>query len=422
MRERLQNWIKQARPHLEGARRLFARTIPEARRLPGRAVAVVRMAPAACAALAVVGAALTASSMTRPPSDPAHVSRIVASVGTDLSDDALRRVSMGLDPAGLALARRHDPALTPAVWGVTPGWENLSLSGRPPMDALSRAGVEMQRLNAATPIVSGAIRSISAFRFRPDSEADRRRALRCLTQAVYYEAALEPRNGQEAVAQVVLNRVRDANFPASVCGVVYQGAERVTGCQFSFTCDGSLARGPVAWAWNRAESVARAALNGYVADWVGTATHYHADYVLPWWAPSLTKVNQVGAHIFYRWKGASGETAAFHQAYSGREPVIDEARFSRPRLVQVIADAAAAEQAGLVDEGRTVVIDGVTRQVGIISMGGRRRANSDEIAEINARMAQYEANQSAPPVPQLEVEEINRPADPPQPSGPAATE
>ena len=59
------------------------------------------------------------------------------------------------------------------------------------------------------------------------------------------------------MAQVILNRVRDPNFPASVCGVVYQGAERVTGCQFSFTCDGSLARPPVAWAWNQAESVAR---------------------------------------------------------------------------------------------------------------------------------------------------------------------
>src|SRR5690606_25902319 len=155
--------------------------------------------------------------------------------------------------------------------------ENLSLSGRPPMDALGRAGGDIQRINAAAPIVSGALRPISAFRFRPDSDTDRRRAIRCLTQAAYYAAALEPRNGQEAVAQVVLNRVRDPNFPASVCGVVYQGAERVTGCQFSFTCDGSLARTPIAWAWNRAESVARAALDGFVADWVGTATHYHAD-------------------------------------------------------------------------------------------------------------------------------------------------
>ena len=350
--------------------------------------------------------------MSRPLTDSDDVSHIVASTGSDLSDAALRRYVAGLDPAGLALARRHDPALTPAVWGLTPGWDNLSLSGRPPMDALSRAGVEMQRINAATPIVSGALRPISAFSFQPDSDGDRRRALRCLTQAIYYESALEPRNGQEAVAQVILNRVRDPNFPASVCGVVYQGAERVTGCQFSFTCDGSLARPPVAWAWNQAESVARAALNGHVAASVGTATHYHADYVLAWWAPTLTKVNQIGAHIFYRWIGSSGDTAAFRQAYSGREPVIDEARFSRPRLSRIITDAAALEDAGLVEEGRTVVIDGQTRQVGVISLGGRRQPTSEDIAAINARMAEYEAAESTPAIPQIEVEEINRPAPP----------
>jgi hypothetical protein len=287
------------------------------------------------------------------------------------------------------------------------------------MDALSRSGLQAQRLNAAVPVVSGALRPIGAFRFTVASSGDRARALRCLTQAVYYEAALEPRNGQEAVAQVVLNRVRDPNFPPSVCGVVYQGAERVTGCQFSFTCDGSLARTPVAWAWNRAQDVAEAALGGFVADWVGTATHYHADYVHPWWAPTLTKVNQVGAHIFYRWIGSNGDTRAFRQAYSGREPVIDEARFSRPRLTQIVADAEALEQAGLIEEGGTVVIDGRTRQVGIISLGGRRQATPDEIAAINARIAEYEREQASPAVPQIEVEEINRPAPP---SGPPASE
>lgn len=389
------------------ADRLAAQAGPAARRLAARTAAIVRLAPAAFAALGVMGLALSASSMSGS-GGRADVHGIVAAVGPDLSDAALARLSARLDPAALSLARRHDPALTPAVWGVTPGWENLSLSGRPPMDALSRAGIEAQRVNAAIPIVSGAVRPIGAFRFTPASTADRNRAIRCLTQAIYYEAALEPRQGQEAVAQVVLNRVRDPNFPASICGVVYQGAERITGCQFSFTCDGSLARAPVAWAWRRAENVARAALDGFVAGWVGTATHYHADYVRPWWAPTLTKVNQVGAHIFYRWIGANGDTRAFTQRYSGREPVIDEARFARPRLIQ-IADAEAAEEAGLIEEGRTVVIDGRVRQVGVVSLGGRRQATPEEIAEINARMAEFEARQDAPAAPpQLEVEEINR--------------
>jgi spore germination cell wall hydrolase CwlJ-like protein len=368
-------------------------------------------------ALVAGGLVMAASTPSAFGPENATVNAIVAEVGPDLSDAALLRVSSRLDPAGLALARRHDPALTPAVWGLTPGWDNLSLSGRPPLDALGRAGVEIQRLNAASPVVTGALRPISAFAFRPTSEADRRRAQRCLTQAIYYEAALEPHAGQQAVAQVVLNRVRDPNFPASVCGVVFQGAERTTGCQFSFTCDGSLARTPVAWAWNRAEAVAREALAGHVADSVGTATHYHADYVRPWWAPSLTKVNQIGAHIFYRWRGGSGETTAFRQAYSGREPVIDEARFARPRLIQIINDAAALEAAGVVAEGRTVVIDGQVRQVGILSLGGRRQPTRDDIAAINARMAEYEAGNPEGGVPLLDVEEVNRPS--PEPPGTA---
>jgi hypothetical protein len=173
----------------------------------------------------------------------------------------------------------------------------------------------------------------------------------------------------------------------------------------------------VAWAWNRAEAVAREALAGHVADSVGTATHYHADYVRPWWAPSLTKVNQIGAHIFYRWRGGSGETTAFRQAYSGREPVIDEARFARPRLIQIINDAAALEAAGVVAEGRTVVIDGQVRQVGILSLGGRRQPTRDDIAAINARMAEYEAGNPEGGVPLLDVEEVNRPS--PEPPGTA---
>ncbi|WP_296819497.1 cell wall hydrolase [Brevundimonas sp.] len=396
--------------------RTARRASPHARRAVVGLVDWMRVAPAALAAVLVMGAALSASSSIRDL-ERADVRGIVSTVGPDLSDDALIRLSGRLDPAALALARRHDPALTPAVWGVTPGWENLSLTGRPVMDALTRTGVDAQRLNAAVPVVSGALRPIADFRFTPASDGDRRRALRCLTQAVYYEAALEPRRGQEAVAQVILNRVRDPNFPASVCGVVYQGAERVTGCQFSFTCDGSLSRAPVAWAWNRAEDVARRALEGFTAAWVGTATHYHADYVRPWWSPTVTKVNQVGAHIFYRWTGAAGDTPAFRQAYSGREPVIDEARFARPRLLQVATSAEELEQAGVIQEGRTVVIDGRERQVGIVSLGGRRQAQSDEIAAINARLAEYEAGleprrDPRPAVPQLDVEEVGRPEQP----------
>ncbi|WP_230206972.1 cell wall hydrolase [Novosphingobium sp. Gsoil 351] len=148
-------------------------------------------------------------------------------------------------------------------------------------------------------------------------------ALTCLTQAVYYEAANEPMTGRRAVAQVVLNRMRHPAYPKSVCGVVYQGWERTTGCQFSFTCDGSLLRHPAARSWAEAQDVARAALSGYVEPSVGTATFYHADYVLPKWAFTLNKIQQIGAHIFYRFPGAWGNTSTFNGGYSGVERIPD---------------------------------------------------------------------------------------------------
>ena len=146
-------------------------------------------------------------------------------------------------------------------------------------------------------------------------------ALRCLTQAVYYEAAVEPLQGRRAVAQVVLNRMRHPAYPHSVCGVVYQGSERRTGCQFSFTCDGSLLRAPAAGPWREAQEVAREALAGRTEPSVGTATHYHADYVLPKWAFQLGKISQIGRHIFYRFTGGWGRSSALNAAYSGREAI-----------------------------------------------------------------------------------------------------
>ena len=141
-----------------------------------------------------------------------------------------------------------------------------------------------------------------------------------MTMAIYYEAASESDNGQRAVAQVVLNRVRHPQYPATVCGVVFQGAERSDGCQFSFTCDGSLARRPGAAAYARAAQLAREALSGAVFAPVGLATHYHTTAVHPYWAPTLTQVGTIGAHRFYRWRGKAGTPQAFVAQYSGGEP------------------------------------------------------------------------------------------------------
>lgn len=149
--------------------------------------------------------------------------------------------------------------------------------------------------------------------------ADRGRAEQCLAMAVYYEAASESIEGQRAVAQVVMNRMRHPAYPGSVCGVVFQGSERTTGCQFSFTCDGSLNRQPQAAAMARARMVARAALGGYVFAPVGMATHYHRTDIYPYWASSLQTVGTIGLHRFYRWSGAAGLPSAFTASYAGGE-------------------------------------------------------------------------------------------------------
>jgi hypothetical protein len=153
------------------------------------------------------------------------------------------------------------------------------------------------------------------------SERDLAASLQCLTAAVYYEARSESVEGQRAVAQVVLNRVRHPAFPKSICGVVYQGSTRRTGCQFSFTCDGSLRARREPDAWARARRVAGAALAGSVYGPVGQATHYHASYVHPWWAASLKRAVTVGSHIFYRWRGDWGDPKSFRRPYLAAEVV-----------------------------------------------------------------------------------------------------
>jgi spore germination cell wall hydrolase CwlJ-like protein len=170
------------------------------------------------------------------------------------------------------------------------------------------------------------------------------RALECLTQAIYYEAANEPESGQKAVAQVVLNRVRHPAYPSSVCGVVYQGSTRATGCQFTFTCDGSLARAPSTAGWARAERAARAALAGEVFAPVGYATHYHADYVVPYWSDDLLKSAAIGAHIFYRMPGAAGLPRVFASAYRGAEPIIGAAAAAPATALALANEAAGAPQ------------------------------------------------------------------------------
>lgn len=157
--------------------------------------------------------------------------------------------------------------------------------------------------------------------FRGLTALDRERAHYCLTAAIYYEAASESDDGMRGVAQTVINRVRHPSFPGTVCGVVFQGSQRAGVCQFTFSCDGAMARAPSRANWLRASRVAAAALGGQVFAKVGLATHYHTQAIWPRWGKSLVMTNIVGAHIFHRWRGRWGMPDAFRAPYSGREPV-----------------------------------------------------------------------------------------------------
>ena len=205
-------------------------------------------------------------------------------------------------------------------------------------------------LNAAVPIVPRAIAAARPFAFAGSAE-DRARARVCLAQAAWYEAG-QDRLGQQAVVQVVLNRVRHPAYPKTICGVVFQGSERRTGCQFTFTCDGSLARVPSATAWKAALAVADAGLARFVLAAVGTATHYHTDWVVPYWSASLDKVAQIDTHLFFRWRGWWGEPGAFKGRYAGGEqaPPI-------PGEVPVPAASQLAARGTLVPSDAIITLD-----------------------------------------------------------------
>jgi spore germination cell wall hydrolase CwlJ-like protein len=129
---------------------------------------------------------------------------------------------------------------------------------------------------------------------------DSARQMRCLGEAIYFEARSEPEAGQAAVAQVVLNRVRSGIFPTNVCAVVYQDRNHPFACQFSFACEGKSLRIEEPAAWATATRIAQAVVSGvnYNPKLV-EALNYHANYVYPFWAPSLRRVDRIGAHIFY---------------------------------------------------------------------------------------------------------------------------
>lgn len=180
-----------------------------------------------------------------------------------------------------------------AIAGIAP--QTASLGGAPgnPLPALASEQLAYARANAP---VTGAYSTTEA-----QQVSDREQW--CLATAIYFEARGEVYRGQVAVAQVVMNRVKDHRYPDTICGVVFQNQHRRNACQFSFACDGIPEVVTERESWAQADDIASRYLQGelYLTE-VGDATHYHATYVRPAWAPRMDKVTQIGLHVFYKFK------------------------------------------------------------------------------------------------------------------------
>jgi spore germination cell wall hydrolase CwlJ-like protein len=314
---------------------------------PADRKAIIRPGTAAATFGAMVGLAIGCAYLggaaAKATTVRTQAERIESATAAGFTEEALAAAAGGLDESALTIARRHDP-YTVAGSAQRDRQAEL-LTAR--LEQLRGQSIEasLRRVSLTGPV--------AAQPFRLGGALDASRDLECLTQAAYYEARGEGRDGMKAVAQVVLNRVRHSAFPNSVCGVVFQGAGRRTGCQFSFTCDGSM-RGRVnTAAWNRARDIASAALSGTVYAAVGNATHFHTTGVSPRWRNSLIRVSQVGDHLFYRFGGRSGSGAAF--TYAARPSTDADA----PRLIQASLDpTSAVRDAGAVAYNLLLVQEG----------------------------------------------------------------
>lgn len=233
--------------------------------------------------------------------------------------------------AGLAVrTEAHTPALLDTPWLRT---VEYTLK-RDPDSSMSRYAMRDRD--------GAALETLASFRAAEIQRAETIDSeLMCMAQAVYYESAREPLEGQLAVAEVIANRMADHRYPDTACGVVFQGATRTTGCQFTFTCDGAMRVKPKGENWERAKRIAAHVLMNLNEERTGGATHYHATYVDPIWNSGLIQTNQVGLHIFYRFpRGA--EWASVERNFEARK------QSAAMRLAALDAEAAAGE---VIDEG-----------------------------------------------------------------------
>ncbi|MEG3082352.1 cell wall hydrolase [Sphingomonas sp. PB2P12] len=230
----------------------------------------------------------------------------------------------GLAIVGPALVVANAPVIVPTKRVALPPQRVVPKAEVPqvePMKFVDLTPTDAKAFNATIPFSTEPNPAARPFHFVGAPE-DRARATDCMAAGIVYEAG-DDTLGERAVAQVVLNRLRHPAFPKTVCGVVFEGQARTTGCQFSFSCDGAITRWhPTDDAWRRAREVATAALSGAVFNQVGYATHYHTDWVVPYWQSSLDKITAVHTHLFFRWSGWWGTPAAFGRHPDPIEPVI----------------------------------------------------------------------------------------------------
>jgi spore germination cell wall hydrolase CwlJ-like protein len=250
--------------------------------------------------------------------DGPSIGRVIAAgVGLAMVVVSLATLMSPAAPSPMATSSTASPQAALPARGVAPSPPEALSAPAQIFAPLSSQQAEL--INESVPFSATPNPAAQPFRFDAGDSEDRAQAVTCLTAAVYYEAASQSDEGQAAVAQVVLNRVRNPLFPKTICGVVFQGSTLPTGCQFTFTCDGSLRRRPSLSAWLRARHIAEEALNGHVEAAVGEATHYHTTWVVPYWQASVVKVAEIGDHIFYRWTGALGRPVSFERPYAGAE-------------------------------------------------------------------------------------------------------
>ncbi|HTO27956.1 MAG TPA: cell wall hydrolase [Devosia sp.] len=242
----------------------------------------------------------------RPPVDVLAVSRSFEEVRIRLA--ALR--AGPADPTDLGQSRLADVAIEAtgdveigprmSIAAINPSTTAAldAIAGIAPTSAIPMPMLASEQLAyaRATAPVTGGFSTGTAMQVS-DKE------LWCLATAIYFEARGESYRGQVAVAQVVLNRVKDYRYPDTICGVVFQNQSRRNSCQFSFACDGIPETINDRTSWAQAEDIAKRFTNGelYLTE-VANATHYHATYVRPAWAPRMTKLTQIGLHVFYKFR------------------------------------------------------------------------------------------------------------------------